>query len=269
MVTARASWTSGAPTTQYTTYADLISQDQAGNTSYVYNYLQAVNRGSTSSFSNVSGSQSATLGGSAAGTHSGTMPSGYATGAQRWMDGPVGIIKAHDASGNRSADSVVQTISGWFSNTTSGTGPSYPRIPKPASVPGTPVASNILPTSVQLDWTASTDNGGSTIDGYLVRRWPGSDMTGIYTDVSTSNTLTRVDTGLNPGTQYTYAIYAHNGSSGGYSLASGPVTITTLASMHIKISGTYKNAVPYIKVNGIYKVLIPYIKYDGIYKPTG
>lgn len=367
MVTARVNITTGAPSTNFITYVDLVSQNQANNTSTCYYYVQAINRGGTGSFSNFQGSQTATVAGAGGAGHSGTMPSGVGTGDQRWMDGPYGVTLAHNATGYRNPDTVVQSIRGWFNLDDSGSGPSYPRIPIPASAPGTPKASKITPTSVQLDWAASSDNGGSAIDGYLVRRWTGSSMSGTYKDISETNTLTRTDTSLAIGTTYTYAIYAHNGSSDGYSAHSNPVTITTIdnpsapgtpvaskimpttvqldwsattdnggaaidgylvrrwtgASMsgtstdistsntltrtdsklipgtqytyavysrntfglfspaskpvtiktlgpiHVKVSGTWKYAIPYVKVNGVWKMAQPYVKVAGKWKQTG
>ena len=270
MTTRRVSWTSGAPTTEYDTDADIVSQNQAGNYSTVYYYVGAINRGSTSSFSNNSGTQTATVGGAGGSGHGGTMPSGYANGAQRWYDGPWGVDLGHDAAGNRGADSIVQSIRGWFTNDSGGSIGPYPRIPKRPSVPGTPTSSNILPTSVQIDWTASTDNAGSAIDSYLLRRWLGTTATGSYTD-DTANTLTRVVTGLTPGTDYTFGVYAHNGSAdnGGYSNVSGYLNVKTLAPIHVKVAGVWKYAVPYVKVAGVWKVALPFVRVSGVWKATG
>lgn len=271
MPTRRVTWTSGSPSTEYGTDADLVSQDPVGNFSTVYYWEGAINRGNTSSFSNINGSQTGTVGGLGGGAHTGTMPSGVGTGAQRWYDGPWGVNLGHDAAGNRGVDNVHQAIRGWFTNDSDGSIGPYPRIPKRPSVPGTPVASHVMPTSLQLDWTASTDNGGSTITGYLVRRWLGSTPTGTYTDVSQSNTLTRTDSGLTPGTTYTYGIYAKNssGDNSGYSNLSGTVTVKTIAPVHAKVSGVWIYAVPYIKVAGVWTLSQPYVKVAGVWKATG
>ena len=274
MATTRVDITTSAPSTELYTQADLISQDQAGNYSTDYYWVGAINRGGTSSFSNYAGYQVAYIGGAGGSGHSGTLPSGYAAGAQRWFDGPWGVNLGHDAAGNRGSDTVQQNVHGWFGSTTAdrndygSIGP-YPRIPKAPSQPGTPVASHVLPTSLQLDWAASTDNAGSAIDGYLVRRWLGTTMTGTYTDVSQTNTLTRNDSGLTPGTNYTYGIYAHNGSAAGYSLVSSPVTVKTLAPAHVKVGGVWKYGVPYLKIAGVWTVGLPFVKVAGIWKATG
>lgn len=273
MATLRVQVNVSGPITQFNTYADLVSQDQGGNFSTVYYWVQAINTGDTSSYEGNSGSQTAGVAGAGGGGHSGTLPSGTAHNAQRWYDGPWGVNLGHDGAGNRGADSVFQTLSwsGWLSRTDYGSIGPYPRIPKRPSSPGTPTASNVMPTSMTISWAASGDNAGSAIDGYLLRRWLGSSMTGTYTDISQLNNLSRTDTGLIPGTTYTYAVYAHNGSAdnGGYSNVSGSLTVKTIAPVHVKVSGVWKYAVPYVKVGGIWKMAQPYVKVSGVWKMTG
>ena len=269
MGTVRVVRTSGAPTTEYDFECDWVSQSQAGNYSTLYIQIRAVNRGGTSSFSNIPGSQTCQVDGVAAPAHSGTMPSGYANGAQRWYDGPYGFNVGHDANGNLGALGLHQIISGWFSFNDAGSLPAPARIPKPPTAPGTPVASNILPTSVTLTWTASTDNKGSAIDGYIVRRWDTIDGSGPFVDDTLANNLSRTLTGLTPGKGYTFGILAHNGSAGGYSVVSTTIVVTTLAPARLKVGGSYKYGIPYIKVAGAYKVGLPSLKSSGVYKqPT-
>ena len=274
MATIRASYGMTGPTIDLYTYADISSQSQSGNYTTVYYYVQCINRGGTTTYSGYSGSQRATIGGQGGATHSASsLPSGYAVGATRWSDGPYGTNMGHDSAGNRGTDTVLQQVRGWkgstsFARDDTGTLGGYPRIPKAPSVPGTPVASNVMPTSLNLTWTASTDNAGSAIDGYLVRRWAGSSATGTYVDVSQTNTLTRSDSGLTPGTTYTYGIYAHNGSYAGYSALSGTITVKTIAPMRAKVAGVWKYAVPYQKINGVWVMMQPYVKVSGVWKAT-
>lgn len=269
MATRRIAVTVASPSTEFDTDADLISQDQAGNFSTVYYWVGAINRGNTTSFYGSSGTQTATVAGGGGSGHGGTIPKPVATGAQRWYDGPWAVNIGHDANGNLGAVDIAQTITWAWNRTDHGSIGPFPRIPKKPSVPGTPIATHVLPTSLQLDWTASTDNAGSAIDGYLVRRWLGSTMTGTYTDVSQTNTLTRTDSGLTPGTTYTYGIYAHNGSAAGYSLVSAGVTVKTIAPVHFKVAGVWKYAVPYVKVAGVWKMAQPWVKAGGIWTLTG
>lgn len=269
MGTVRVDRTSPAPATQYTTEADWVSQNQLGNYSTCYIYIRAVNRGSTGAYSNYNGSQTGQVDGVGSGAHSGTMPSGVGNGVQRWYDGPWGFNVPHDADGYVSALTVRQIIAVWFSYNDTGVLPAAPRIPKPPTAPGTPVASNILPTSVTLTWTASTDNKGSAIDGYKIRRWDTADGSGPYTDSPMENNLSRTVTGLIPGKDYTFAILAHNGSAGGWSVVSSSIVVRTLAPARIKVGGHYKYAIQYIKIGGHYYVVLPFIKVSGHYKsPT-
>lgn len=269
MGTVRVDRTTPAPTTQFTTEADWVSQSQAGNYSTVYIYIRAVNRGGTTSYSGYQGSQTGQVDGVGGHAHTGTLPSGYANGAQRWYEGPYGFNVGHDSEGKLSARTVRQIIAGWFNYNDVGSLPAPPRIPKPPTAPGKPVASEILPTSLRLTWTASTDNRGSPIDGYIVRRWDTADGSGPYVDSPLQNNLSRVLTGLTPGKAYTFAILAHNGSHGAYSVPSAVLVVSTLAPARIKVGGQYKYAIPYVKVAGVYKVGLPYIKVGGVYKqPT-
>jgi hypothetical protein len=259
-----------SPNTAFYTDADLISQDQAGNFSTVYYWVGSINRGNTSSFYGSTGAQTATVGGAGGFGHSGTIPSGVGTNAQRWYDGPWGVNLGHDSAGNRGADTVAQTITWRWNRTDYGSIGPYPRIPKRPSVPGKPVASGILPTSLTMTWTASTDNAGSAIDNYLLRRWTGLTATGPYVD-SMANNLTRLVTGLTPGTDYTFGVYAHNGSAdnGGYSNVSAYTTVKTLAPLHVKVAGVWKYAVPYVKIGGVWTIGLPYVKVAGVWKATG
>jgi hypothetical protein len=90
----------------------------------------------------------------------------------------------------------------------------------PPSTPGTPVASAITATSVNLTWAASTDNVG--VSGYSVVRVNGSTETVVASPTTNSATIT----GLTAATAYTFAIYA-NDAAGNRSTRSGPVTVTT------------------------------------------
>ena len=267
MATLRVSRRSSAPTTDFNLYADLMSQDQAGNFSTVYYWVQAINRGTSSSYSGYNGSQTGEINGGGGGGHSGTMPSGVATGGQRWFDGPWGINIYHNAEGFVADITTLQRVT-WpnaFSYADGGSSIAAPRIPKPPTIPGTPVASEILPTSMRLSWTAPTDVRGSAIDHYLLKRYETIDGTGTSVD-NIANDLSRVITGLLPGKTYSWRVYAHNGSAGGYSPSSDVLTVATLAPVWVKVGGIWKYGIPYVKVAGEWKVGLPFVKKDGNWK---
>ncbi len=144
-----------------------------------------------------------------------------------------------------------------------------PRIPKRPSQPGTPQFTNVLPTSLTVSWAGSSDNAGSGIDGYLLRRWDGQSAAGAYVDNFANNT-SRTVTGLTPGNWYTFGVYAHNGSAdnGGYSTVSALATIRMIAGGRIRVAGVYKTALPYQRVSGVYKLTLPFVKRSGAWKNT-
>lgn len=130
--------------------------------------------------------------------------------------------------------------------------------------PGTPVASDVLPTSLTITFAASTDNGGSAIDNYKLRRWPNAEGTGAYVD-DDGMTRTRTVTGLVPGTTYRFVTYARNasGDGNGYSAASAPLIVQMLAGGRIKVAGEYRYAIAYIRVAGEWKMVVPYVRVAG------
>src|SRR5207344_3399761 len=88
---------------------------------------------------------------------------------------------------------------------------------KPAGLSATAVSG----TQINLSWTASTDNVGVT--AYRIFR------NGSINPVATVNApaTTYNDTGLNPGTAYTYTVKAAD-AAGNASVASDPASATTL-----------------------------------------
>lgn len=139
------------------------------------------------------------------------------------------------------------------------------------SAPGTPTFTNPGPTSVTVSWSASTSNGGSAIDGYLLRYWPNAAGTGSYVDHSQSNNTSRTVSGLVPGNSYRFVVYAHNGSAdnSGYSNSSPAAVYLAAGVVRIHVDGTYKMAIPYVHTDGQYRLAVPYVHSDGAYKLTG
>ncbi|WP_328475571.1 glycoside hydrolase family 3 C-terminal domain-containing protein [Actinoplanes sp. NBC_00393] len=88
------------------------------------------------------------------------------------------------------------------------------------SVPGTPVASAVTATGATLSWAASTDTGGSGLDGYDVYR----DGTLIASTAGAGYTVS----GLTAATSYVFTVRARD-KAGNRSAASGPLTVTTPA----------------------------------------
>ena len=267
--TTRIAWTTSAPSLEFIEGADIVAQSQAGNYTVVRVAATAYNRGGTTTYSNYQGSHTAAIDGFGQAQRSGTIVSGVARDALRW-DVSADVNIPHNADGTRGNVTLRQTVTGWHptrAETVAFGG--FPRIPKPPSAPGTPVFSEVLPTSVRVTWAASADNGGSAITGYLVRYWPNAEGTGAYTDFPVENNLTRVITGLTPGQQYRVVVYALNGSHGVYSPASAAAVVRTLSGMWVKWLGVWRRAVPYVKYNGVWVAVSVFIKESGTWKRAG
>ena len=270
MQTTRMSFRSGAPTTDFYHGADIIAQSQAGNYSVVRVSATAINRGSTGSYDNGQGSHTAAIDGYDHAQHWGTMPSGYGTGATRWdVTKDIGI--PHDSAGFMGGVTLRQTISGWFNNVQAVALYGFARIPKRPTPPSTPWFTEILPTSVRVNWFFGGDQGGSPIDGYLLRYWPNAAGTGNYVDVSQQMSGSQVVTGLTPGKEYRFIVYAHNGSveNGGYSEGSGAAVVRTLSGMWVKYQSAWRRTVPYVKVAGVWRTVSVFIKDAGTWKRGG
>lgn len=271
-----AYYSHGAPSTSYYMYADLISQNQAGNYSTIRLTIRAYNSGNTSSYSGYWGEHYGYISGVSGSAYYSDNPflrSGYANGALRW-ERTADINVGHDANGYLGALYFVEVINSSDSGLSGSNGNwvnlNIPRIPKRPSAPGTPSFSNVLPQSVTVSWTGSADNGGSSIDGYLLRYWPNATGTGAYTD-SYENNTSRTISGLTPGQEYYFLVYAKNSSAdnGGYSNQSSSGIVRMLSGARIKIAGIWKLAIPYVKVGGVWKLAMPFIKVSGIWKKTG
>ena len=245
------------------------SQNWGANTSQVRVRGFAYNGGTGTSWSTASLS----IGGSGGWSGSTSFSIGGKS-TQTWIDQT--FTCTHDGNGYCN---VSFTIGFGSTGTSSIGGPasvtcsmSLDRIPKKPTSPGAPSFSNVLPTSLTVSWNASGDNRGSSIDSYLLRYWEGqvSSPTGGYVDHSMQNDLSRNVTGLTPGKWYTFCVYAHNGAAeaNGFSEPSTLKQIQMLAGAWIKISGTWKLAIPYVKVSGVWKMALPYIKSGGTWKMT-
>ncbi|MGW0568442.1 cellulase family glycosylhydrolase [Streptomyces tauricus] len=99
-------------------------------------------------------------------------------------------------------------------------GGSNPGDTQAPTAPGTPSASAVAATSVNLTWTAATDNVG--VSAYDIVRVGG----GGETTVAAATTNTATVTGLTANTAYTFAVYARD-AAGNRSARSATVNVTT------------------------------------------
>jgi Fibronectin type III domain len=144
------------------------------------------------------------------------------------------------------------------------------RIPQPPSSPGTPTFSNVTPTTVTVSWTPSSDDGGSPITAYITRQYKGPSASGDHLD-NFSQSLTRNFTGLIPGAEYTFTVYATNLShiNDGDSPQSGPATLNPVGGpVRVRSAGTWKLAIPYVRDEGVWKMAIPFVRDEGLWQLT-
>jgi len=125
-------------------------------------------------------------------------------------------VRATDAAANLSG----------YSNTASATTVDTQAPTAPSALTATAAGSS----QVNLSWTASTDNVGVT--NYLIERCQGSGCA-TFAQVATAATTTFSNSGLAPGTSYSYRVRATDaaGNQSGYSnVASATTTVATTIS---------------------------------------
>jgi len=142
-------------------------------------------------------------------------------------------VCAYDAASNNSAQSSPPATA----RTSDETAP---------SVPAGVSATTQTPGQVKVTWTASTDNVGVT--GYKIYR--------NASQVGTSATTSYTDTGLTPGTTYSYAVSAYDAADNNSAQSSPPVTVATMTAIDIDdaktLVGTSSVGMVSKKVTAIY-----------------
>ena len=126
-------------------------------------------------------------------------------------------VDAFDADGNHSVQSVGTSVTTPAADT------------QPPTMPAGLSAAGANATTVNLGWTASTDDAG--VAGYTIYR------NGL--PVATSNATTYTDTGLTPSTAYVYTVDAFD-AAGNHSEQSAPAGATTAAKPITFVQGATK-----------------------------
>lgn len=93
--------------------------------------------------------------------------------------------------------------------------------------PSVLTATAISSTQINLNWTASTDSGGSGLAGYKIERCSGIGCAN-FTQITTTTFTTYSDAGLTASTSYSYRIRAYD-NAGNNSNYSSTTSTTTLA----------------------------------------
>lgn len=142
-------------------------------------------------------------------------------------------------------------------------------IPLRPGAPGQPQFSNEAQTKLTVSWDAPADDGGGSVNNYILRRYNGTTATGNPIE-SSGNATTRNITDLDPGATYTFTVVVQTNSkqNGGVSPASPPNTITMTAGVWIRYGGKWVKAIPYIRYKGVWKQAIPYVRSGGVWKKT-
>lgn len=119
----------------------------------------------------------------------------------------------HDGNGYAPSQSITLSVSsdnfyvGDGSVTTWEAAPSLATVP---ATPATPTVSDVTATSMKLSWSLPS-NGGAGLDQMLLRRFSTPDGSGPYVDYpNAGNATSRTLTDLTPGSEYWWAMYAHN-----------------------------------------------------------
>lgn len=191
----------------------VASQDMAGNYSTFYWEVTLVNANNSPSWINSPSYWSATIAGENFGG-SFALPSSGPFGTRVLGSGYKTV--GHDAGGFRPGFANAAAIDTPHSNIGDGNVTVFvdaPRIPKPPSPPGTPTLYSLFDgNNARILIGGSSDNGGATIDMYLIRISKNSNVeAGPYLDKGVSpNQLWADFLNLDPGSTYYMYGYAHN-----------------------------------------------------------
>ncbi len=119
------------------------------------------------------------------------------------------VVRAFDGDGNVSAASNSATAT-------------TPQDSTPPSVPTNVVATALSSTSVRVNWSASTDTGGSGLAGYRIYR------NGVLLSAAAASATTFTDATATPNTAYDYRVSAIDNANN-ESAQSAPSNVTTPA----------------------------------------
>jgi hypothetical protein len=193
MATERISWTSDAPTTEFSLYADRVGQDKDDMTTTVRIYIKAVNRGSSSSYANYPGEQKASIDdywAGAAHKDDPLLPRGVAAGATRWYDGPWNIKIPHGKDGKRGAITLRMRVS--YGSVSQNITKSFGDFPDIDVEPYTPTVKKIATITSNSAWVVRNNFKGpdptsweiqyQDKDGDDAKSWSGAKIKSVAVD---------------------------------------------------------------------------------------
>lgn len=121
--------------------------------------------------------------------------------------------------------------------------------------------SEITQTTMKYQFQA-VDNGGAPMTEFEIGYGVRSDVPQIFIKSTGISTLVN----LHPGT--TYYIWSRGLNSVGWSAWSKRISATTVAGAKVKVSGVWKDAIPYVNVEGVWRLAQPYVNVNGTWKKT-
>jgi len=143
------------------------------------------------------------------------------------------LFSASDASAPLASGSVGFFLNGTVFKVTAWAGGDAVADTIPPTNPTNLMASATGSASVDLSWTASTDNSG--IFNYRVERAPFAGSCGAFVEVAQPTTTAYTDSGLSASTTYCYRVRAFDGTN--FSVTyTNTVTVTTLALRTISLA---------------------------------
>ncbi|QZD98143.1 hypothetical protein SEA_BLETT_27 [Microbacterium phage Blett] len=219
-----------------------VGQDQAGNFSQFYVEVKYLGGGGT--WTNGTLYWSADV----SGWH---VEGAFTIPYERRFDGEILLFagyynRAHDGAGNLGSFGGQASINGSVhasigSGTAYFTEPASPRIPKRPSAPPFSI-DNVESDSFRVQVAASADNGGSAMQGYLIRvsTNPRADTPGSYVDYYGPGTQTI--TGQTPGTTRYVTVYGKNGSAdnSGYSTYQASKSVELPAGVYVSDGSAWR-----------------------------
>lgn len=134
-----------------------------------------------------------------------------------------------------------------------------------ATVPGTPVMIGIdqlVHQSFRVRFSGTTDGGSPILEWQIGF---GLDPNNVQYTTGSSGTTT-INTGFAPGS--TVYAWARGRNAVGWSGWSARASGVLLPGVKVRVSGVYRDAIPYVKLNGVWTPAVGYVKKAGAWLMT-